>query len=334
MEPKWYNRSFTGLVEGPLAPNQVYVFNSYPNGINKHGTAKAALTYYGAQSGVGVGRTGQSYAIPVFDDDQETSKAVVRFGKYVLSHPELEFLVTPIGIGHIFKRDCNVMAQMFRVFLRMDNVLLPEEFVAVIEANVQKRLDGEAANTQNNGNDTNNTQPSDSKAKKRINIKMGDITKIKCDAIVNAANSSLLGGGGVDGCIHKAAGPSLLAECQALHGCETGNCKITGAYNLPCKRIIHAVGPVWHGGNKNEAELLASCYNKAIDLAIEHKLNSIAFPCISAGIFGFPGQQAAKIAVETVKKRIETDYSGEVIFVIYPDYYHNEQYYTPLVNSL
>ena len=140
----------------------------------------------------------------------------------------------------------------------------------------------------------------------RLEVIVADITTLCVDAIVNAANTSLLGGGGVDGAIHRAAGPELLAECRTLHGCETGDAKITNGYRLPARHVIHAVGPVWHGGRHGEDKALASCYRRAIELCQTHGLASIAFPAISTGVYRFPADRAAEIAVSTTVDTLTT----------------------------
>lgn len=152
----------------------------------------------------------------------------------------------------------------------------------------------------------------------RIELIQGDITKIEADAIVNAANTTLLGGGGVDGAIHRAAGPQLLDACRKLNGCPTGQAKITPGFLLPAKYVIHTVGPVWHGGDKGEAELLASCYVNSLNIASERKIKTIAFPNISTGVYRFPKQQAAEIALKTVTRFLEDHaFPNKVFFVIF-----------------
>ncbi len=152
----------------------------------------------------------------------------------------------------------------------------------------------------------------------QITVSKTDITKLDVDAIVNAAKNSLLGGGGVDGAIHDAAGPGLLAECRTLNGCETGEAKITMGYDLPAKYVIHTVGPVWHGGDDGEAELLANCYRTCLQLAREKQLSSLAFPAISTGVYGYPKDKAAQVAVDTLlAEAAEHDDDFDVILIAF-----------------
>ncbi|MCK5066768.1 MAG: O-acetyl-ADP-ribose deacetylase [Bacteroidales bacterium] len=166
----------------------------------------------------------------------------------------------------------------------------------------------------------------------RIRLIKGDITSIQADAIVNAANRTLLGGGGVDGAIHRAAGPELLEACRLLNGCETGQAKITPGFLLPAHYVIHTVGPVWSGGNKNEPELLKNCYRSSLELALEKGLKSIAFPNISTGVYRFPKDLAAEIAIETVMQFLdENGPDMEVLFVVFDQ--ENETLYNSLLET-
>lgn len=161
-----------------------------------------------------------------------------------------------------------------------------------------------------------------------IRVIRGDITKLAVDAIVNAANGTLLGGGGVDGAIHRAAGKELLEECRKLQGCETGQAKITGGYRLPARHVIHTVGPVWHGGSRGEPELLAACYHNSLRLAAENGLKSVAFPAISTGVYGYPKEQAAQIAVGTIKEFLKNQ-DMDVVLAAFGEL--DEQLYRQLI---
>ncbi len=167
---------------------------------------------------------------------------------------------------------------------------------------------------------------------KRIELFKGDITKLNVDAIVNAANTSLLGGGGVDGAIHRAAGKELLAECLTLNGCATGDAKITKGYNLPAKFVIHTVGPVWNGGKSGESEKLTSCYRRSLEIAIENGIKTIAFPNISTGVYGYPKQEAAEIAVQTVISFLENNQEiQQLTFCVFDE--ENYEIYRVLLNN-
>lgn len=159
-----------------------------------------------------------------------------------------------------------------------------------------------------------------------ISVIMGDITKQDTDAIVNAANNTLLGGGGVDGAIHRAAGPALLEECRTLNGCETGEAKITKGYNLPACWVIHTVGPIWEGGSYSEDELLSSCYRNCLKLAVQHQFKTIAFPSISTGAYGFPVEQASRIAIAEIKKFLSQKSSIEKVIIVCFDKHTNQCY--------
>lgn len=169
--------------------------------------------------------------------------------------------------------------------------------------------------------------------KERIGLVDGDITKQQVDAIVNAANNSLLGGGGVDGAIHRAAGPELLAECRTLNGCPTGEAKITKGYRLPAKFVIHTVGPIWRGGDSNEDQLLENCYKNSLKRAVENEIKTIAFPSISTGVYGFPIERASRIALNTVKTFLEKNESiQKVTFVCFGS--HDYQVYQRAIKEV
>lgn len=153
----------------------------------------------------------------------------------------------------------------------------------------------------------------------RLEVIKGDITKCQVDAIVNAANNSLLGGGGVDGAIHRAAGPELLEECKKLNGCKTGESKISGGYKLPAKWVIHTVGPVWHGGKQNEDQLLANCYKNSLELAVANDIKTIAFPSISTGAYRFPLERAAGIAINEINKFLDRDKNIQKVYMVCSD---------------
>jgi O-acetyl-ADP-ribose deacetylase len=168
----------------------------------------------------------------------------------------------------------------------------------------------------------------------RIEVVTGDITRLQVDAIVNAANTSLLGGGGVDGAIHRAAGPELVAECRTLGGCPTGEARITKGYRLPARWVIHTVGPVWRGGGHREDDLLASCYRNSLALAEQHAVRTVAFPAVSTGIYGFPFERASRIALEEAQRFLAANQTVEQVIFVFLDRGRAETFRTLLAEAL